>query len=90
MHVSSVDVNQHRAIEINGARLIYRVKALKSHLENKPYRMFSYLSWAEEELFFLRIFYLHKNTIFFYICIYICISPVLRNQFLGFCAKHPN
>lgn len=64
MHVSSVGVNQHRAIEINGARLIYRVKALKSHLENKPYRMFSYLSWAEEELFFLRIFYLHKNTIF--------------------------
>lgn len=75
MHVSSVGVNQHRAIEINGARLIYRVKALKSHLENKPYRMFSYLSWAEEELFFLRIFYLHKNTIFFlYLYLYLYLT----------------
>lgn len=74
MHVPSVGVNQHRAIEINGARLIYRVKALKFHLENKPCSMFSYLSWAEEELYFLHIFYLHKTPFFFY------ISPVLRNQ----------
>lgn len=48
MDVSSVGVNQHRAIEINGTRLIYRVKAPAIHLENKAYSMFSYLSWAED------------------------------------------
>lgn len=86
MHVSSVGVNQHRAIEINGAKLIYRVKALKFHLENKPYSMLAYLSWAEEELVFLRIFIYIKKQFFFYIN----ISPVLRNQLLVFCAKHRN
>lgn len=82
MHVSSLGVNQHRAIEINGARLIYRVKAPTIHLENKPYSMFSYLSLAEEEqIFFLCIFYLHKNVILS--IPHLCLETSLG----GFCSK---